>query len=392
MRLPLVNFANPVIGHIRPLGSGAIAGNWRGTVGYGVIDSLHATPHGGIDIGNLRCGDPIVAAAAGEVVTAGIPSWGGGAKIVRIVHHTPAGQRAWRTFYGHLATISVHVGQQVAVGTVLGTCGSTGRATACHLHFETQEQNATGTAWLRRDPWPLLTQNIPVVTPPATEAVETRFGVDVSQWQGAIDWTKVAASGITFMVARCVREGGTVDATYAGNVARAKAAGLTTGAYAFLAGGGVAGQQAATFIAAVGDPTGMLIALDIERPSSHPTPSAWAISTFVAAWRAAWPNHPLLLYGSRGGTLGTIGAGTTLASSGSLWLANYGTNPAGVPVDVYAVRGGDASPLWHSTFSGWSRAMLWQFSSRGTVAGVAGRVDLDAFRGTPAEFGMLAGV
>lgn len=385
-----MSFANPVVGFIRPYGSVGISGSWRVTVPYGVIDSLHATPHGGIDIGNLRCGDPIVAAAAGEVVTAGIPSWGGGSKIVRIVHHTPAGQRAWRTFYGHLATIGVHVGQTVAAGAVLGTCGSTGRATACHLHFETQEQNASGTGWLRRDPWPRLVQNAPLVIVPSP--VMTRFGVDVSQWQGTIDWAKVAASGIAFMVARCVREGGTVDATYAGNVARAEAAGLTTGAYAFLAGGGVAGQQAATFIAAVGDPTGMLIALDIERPSSHPTPSAWAVSTFVAAWRAAWPNHPLLLYGSRGAVLGNIGAGTPLAPSGALWLANYGTNPSGTPVDAYAVRGGDASSLWRSTFSGWTRAMLWQFSSRGSVAGVTGAVDLDAFRGTDAEFLALTGV
>jgi hypothetical protein len=42
--------------------------------------------------------------------------------------------------------------------------------------------------------------------------------------------------------------------------------GLIPGAYAFLAGGGVARAQARMFIQTIGDPTGMLTTPDIEPP------------------------------------------------------------------------------------------------------------------------------
>jgi murein DD-endopeptidase MepM/ murein hydrolase activator NlpD len=40
------------------------------------------------------------------------------------------------TYYGHLASIAVREGQDVAAGETLGIVGATGIATAVHLHFE----------------------------------------------------------------------------------------------------------------------------------------------------------------------------------------------------------------------------------------------------------------
>lgn len=88
-----------------------------------------STFHNGIDLGG-ETGIRINAAAAGQVITAGWDS-GGGGNIVVIQH---PGQHY--TAYMHLNTIGVQVGQQVNAGQQIGTLGSTGYATGPHLHFE----------------------------------------------------------------------------------------------------------------------------------------------------------------------------------------------------------------------------------------------------------------
>jgi GH25 family lysozyme M1 (1,4-beta-N-acetylmuramidase) len=202
----------------------------------------------------------------------------------------------------------------------------------------------------------------------------TILGVDVASFQGTIDWPKVAASGIRFGIARCVREAELgVDAYYARNVAGARAAGITPGAYAFLSGGGYAAKQAALFIATVGDPTGMLIALDVEKGAL--TPTAADVRTFAAAWYAVHPDHTLLIYGSRGSTLGGLG---TLAGLGPLWLAAYPRTDHASPADLYTLSGGAKSGNWASMFGGWTHPDIWQFASSGVVPGISGSVDVDA--------------
>ena len=64
----------------------------------------------------------------------------------------------------------------------------------------------------------------------------TRQGVDVSRWQGDIDWAQVKASGIDFVI---VKAGGSdagfyTDKYFEKNYAGAKAAGLMVGAYYFV--------------------------------------------------------------------------------------------------------------------------------------------------------------
>jgi lysozyme len=206
--------------------------------------------------------------------------------------------------------------------------------------------------------------------------VVTVYGIDVSANQGHIDWPAVARSGIHFAVARCVTEPDTIDPTYAHNVAGARAAGLIPGAYAFLT-GGTAASQAAHFIKAVGNPSGMLVMLDVERPTYHQPPTAADVRAFAGAWRKARPTHPLLIYGSRGSVLGSLGH---LADLGPLWLAGYPLTYPGTPAGLYAMAGGDTAPAWSVPFGGWKAPTLWQFTSQGRVPGIIGNVDVDAFR------------
>lgn len=84
--------------------------------------------HAGIDLA-APTGTPIGAAAAGTVTFAGVR--GGYGNLVIIDHGDGT-----ETRYAHQDTIAVRAGQQVAVGELLGTVGSTGMSTGPHLHLE----------------------------------------------------------------------------------------------------------------------------------------------------------------------------------------------------------------------------------------------------------------
>jgi lysozyme len=57
-------------------------------------------------------------------------------------------------------------------------------------------------------------------------------GIDVSHWNGVTDWSKVAASGISFAFIKATQN--SVDKMFLENVKGAKAAGLLIGAYHYL--------------------------------------------------------------------------------------------------------------------------------------------------------------
>ena len=108
---PAVSFIRPVPGPIvSPFGS-------RGVVWHGGID-LRADRH-----------DPIHAAAAGMVISSGWERAYG--HVVKIWHVNDL-----MTVYAHNLENLAKVGDWVEQGQVIATVGSTGRATAPHLHFE----------------------------------------------------------------------------------------------------------------------------------------------------------------------------------------------------------------------------------------------------------------
>jgi len=85
--------------------------------------------HKGVDI-KAVAGTPVHVAADGVVLTAE-PVSGGYGRLV-VVDHGGGVQ----TYYAHLSKILVHAGQEMHRGDTLGLVGSTGRATAPHLHYE----------------------------------------------------------------------------------------------------------------------------------------------------------------------------------------------------------------------------------------------------------------
>ena len=109
---------------LRPVGGSITSGFGNRTDPLGGASAFHA----GIDFG-APCGTPVKAAGNGTVVSAG---WQGGYGNATIINH--GGGMA--TLYGHQSSFAVGAGQSVTAGQTIGSVGSTGKSTGCHLHLE----------------------------------------------------------------------------------------------------------------------------------------------------------------------------------------------------------------------------------------------------------------
>ncbi|MGX7411628.1 peptidoglycan DD-metalloendopeptidase family protein [Enterococcus caccae] len=83
--------------------------------------------HDGIDFGGAS-GTPIMAARAGEVVSANYSGMAGNHVVIK---H----DNGYYSYYLHMSSLSVTAGQSVSAGQMLGGMGTTGNSTGVHLHF-----------------------------------------------------------------------------------------------------------------------------------------------------------------------------------------------------------------------------------------------------------------
>jgi len=88
--------------------------------------------HTGTDL-SVGCGTPIRAARDGVVVSAG---WNSAYGWRTVVSHGTVDGVLLTTTYNHQERLGTQVGSELAAGEVLGTVGSTGYSTGCHLHLE----------------------------------------------------------------------------------------------------------------------------------------------------------------------------------------------------------------------------------------------------------------
>lgn len=120
-----------VVAKAPPRAGGKFGWPVRGTVisGYGPKEGgLH---NDGINIEAER-GAPVYAAENGVIVYAGGELKGFGNMI--LIKHADR----WVTAYAHMDSITAQRGQQVKMGDVIGTVGSTGSVGSPQLHFETR--------------------------------------------------------------------------------------------------------------------------------------------------------------------------------------------------------------------------------------------------------------
>lgn len=98
------------------------------------------------------------------------------------------------------------------------------------------------------------------------------FGIDVSHYQGDVNWEQVAAGKTAFAIVKATEGSTLVDQSFAKNWSGIQEAGLFRGAYHYAHPGGDPETQAAFFASVVG-PLGfrdLPVALDLETADHHP--------------------------------------------------------------------------------------------------------------------------
>ena len=115
---------------LRGSGGPTFAGYFtRPIIGGRKTQGLHG--FNGVDLAD-NCGTPVYASAGGTVIVARSQGWNGGyGRYIAISH--PNGTQ---TLYAHLLGVYASVGQYVSQSSNIGTIGSTGNSTGCHVHFE----------------------------------------------------------------------------------------------------------------------------------------------------------------------------------------------------------------------------------------------------------------
>jgi lysozyme len=199
----------------------------------------------------------------------------------------------------------------------------------------------------------------PQSTPPASSSV---LGVDVSQFQGEIDWRTVKNAGVAFGIARCA-DGLSVDPTFAANYEGMRRAGMIRGAYQFFEPRLDPVAQANLILDQMGkiQPGDLPPVLDVEITGGQ---TAAALSSGIQAWistvQARIGRDPIVYTNPRFWN----SAGLSLASGPLLWVAEWGV---AVPVRLP---------------SGWTTYSFWQYTNTGSVPGISGVVDLNQFNGS----------
>lgn len=195
-------------------------------------------------------------------------------------------------------------------------------------------------------------------------------GVDVSRWQGTIDWYRVANSGVSFAFIKATEGGDVADPMFDENWRRAREAGLPRGAYHFYYFCRTADEQAAWFIQHVPrEPGALPPVLDIEWTSSKTCPHRpdpdWVrseVRRFVEILTAHYGQRPIIYTAVdfwRDNHLYEV-------QGYEFWLRSV----AGHPDEVYKGHN------WH----------FWQYTGTGVVQGINGEADLNAFRGSSGDW------
>ena len=217
---------------------------------------------------------------------------------------------------------------------------------------------------------------------PGAGAASYAKGLDVSHWNGAVDWIQVVSGGYTFLFAKATEGTTLTDATYAINRAGTEGIGMRFGAYHFArpGGSGAAGivanaiAQADYFVNVAQPAAGDLPpVLDLETKG---TLSPTALANWTQAWLGevqARTGVSGLIYASPSFWKSAVGDTSTFATAGNrLWIAHWTKNAA--PTVPAANWGG----------FGWT---FWQWTDCEKIPGFLHCVDGDRLHGTnPATF------
>jgi GH25 family lysozyme M1 (1,4-beta-N-acetylmuramidase) len=193
-------------------------------------------------------------------------------------------------------------------------------------------------------------------------------GMDVSYYQGTIDWNAVAADGVVYAFIR-TSDGSFHDPQFDNYWAQSRAAGVKHGAYHFFRPESDPIAQADYLLGKIG---GKLEADDL--PPVLDVEAADGIAAAnIASGIQQWSDH----------VEAAIGRKPIIYTGMYFWQDSVGN--ASMP----------QNPLWHAQYtsascpsiaSSWSDWTFWQYTSTGSVGGISGGVDVDRFNGDATAF------
>jgi|HubBroStandDraft_5_1064220.scaffolds.fasta_scaffold18709_5 lysozyme len=189
------------------------------------------------------------------------------------------------------------------------------------------------------------------------------YGVDVSDWQGPINWNVVKQNThppISFAYGKATDGASFLQDTFAHNHDQCGEIGLPFGAYHFFRFEDDPAEQAANFCnATLGAGRGgvLLPMVDVEIGNG----SSGILASYLGIVQQSFKVPFVLIYtDSNWWDTSELGNGF---SGHPLWIANFiGNDPTGEP----------AMP----ETGGWKQWSIWQYDNQGTVAGI-GNTDLD---------------
>ncbi|MBI5382396.1 MAG: discoidin domain-containing protein [Opitutae bacterium] len=211
-------------------------------------------------------------------------------------------------------------------------------------------------------------------------ALARPLGIDVSHWQGTVNWTSVKNSGVTFAWCKATQGTTYTDTQFTTNVTNAKAAGVYIGAYHFAepaTNTGVAGAsaEATHFWNVVKNyikPGGyMMPVLDIESGLSGYTKAN------ASAWINRWCSDIVSKAAATGVTVKPL-----VYTSGNYASTYMDSSVTQWPLWMASPNGQSSQTGAPSSITPWSTWTFWQYSWTGSVPGVTGDCDQNVFNGT----------
>ncbi|PIL12439.1 hypothetical protein P775_28460 [Puniceibacterium antarcticum] len=192
-------------------------------------------------------------------------------------------------------------------------------------------------------------------------------GIDVSRWQGAVDWDRARAAGVTFAYMKATEGGDLRDPMFTTYRDGARRAGVRYGAYHYFYFCRPAAEQAQWFIGNVPkDPGALPAVLDMEWNHRSPTCTRRPTGTEVRAEAMIFLDILERHYGRRPLVYTTVDffqeTGIGQLPRTEFWLRSVAAHPR----EVYP------GMLWS----------FWQYTGTGIVPGIDRPVDINVFAGS----------
>lgn len=186
-------------------------------------------------------------------------------------------------------------------------------------------------------------------------------GIDVSQWQGNIDWQKVKGAGVQFAMLRAGYGRNNLDTKFHRNAQRAIAAGIPIGLYWFS------------------------YALNVEMARREAQYAVEVAKKYKITWPIAYDlEYDTVSYAVKNGVAITKSLATQMAIAFCEEIKRLGYIPMVYTNLDYLNRYFDRSKLpydlWYAQYASTASVAdkeIWQYSSKGSVPGIAGNVDMN---------------